>query len=59
MAEEKSALLTAGAIAKELKVSGTVISKAIQSLAIKPDMKKGACSYYSKDAVKKIKASIK
>ncbi|KAF0152558.1 MAG: Uncharacterized protein FD143_874 [Ignavibacteria bacterium] len=59
MAAEKTNLLTAGAIAKELGISGAVVSKAIKSLNIQPEMKKGVCSYYSKDVVKKIKASVK
>lgn len=59
MAAEKSNLLTAGAIAKELGVSGNVVSKAIKNLNIQPEMKKGVCSYFSKEVVKKIKASIK
>ncbi|MFH1196994.1 MAG: HTH domain-containing protein [bacterium] len=59
MAVEKTNLLTAGAIAKELGVSGAVVSKAIKALGIQPEMKKGACSYYPKEAVKKIKASLK
>jgi hypothetical protein len=59
MGAEKVDLLTAGAIAKELGVSGAVVSKAIKALDLKPEMKKGVCSYYSKDAVKKIKAFIK
>jgi len=52
---DKSELLSAGAIAKELGVSGAVVSKAIKTLNLQPDSKKGACSYYSKDALKKIK----
>ena len=59
MPAEKTNLLTAGAIAKELGVSGTVVSKAIKSFNIQPEMKKGVCSYYSKDVLKKIKTSIK
>lgn len=59
MAESKSEYLTAGAIAKELKISGTVVSKTIQTLGLKPDMKKGPCNYYSKEALKKIKTTLK
>ena len=57
MAEQE--LLTAGTIAKELKVSGAKVSKAIQTLGIKPEMKKGVCNYYSKEALKKIKTALK
>lgn len=59
MAAEKTDLLTAGAIAKELGVAGPAVAKAIKTLNIKPEMKKGVCSYYSKDAVKKIKVALK
>ncbi len=59
MASEKTNLLTAGAIAKELGVSGAVVTKAIKTLNLQPEMKKGVCSYYSKEAIKKIKAAIK
>lgn len=56
---EKSELLSAGAIAKELGVAGAIVSKTIKTLNIQPDSKKGVCSYYSKDALKKIKESLK
>lgn len=59
MAAEKTNLLTAGAIAKELGLSGAVVSKTIKALNIQPEMKKGVCSYYSKEVVKKIKAATK
>jgi len=59
MAKEKSELFSSGAIAKELKISGPAVAKAIKSLGLKPEMKKGVCSYYSKDAVNKIKLSLK
>ncbi len=59
MTSEKTNLLTAGAIAKELGVAGPAVAKAIKVLNIKPEMKKGVCSCYSKDAVKKIKAELK
>jgi hypothetical protein len=59
MAQEKTDLLTAGAIAKELGVSGAVVSKAIKTLDLKPELKKGACSYYSKQTLAKIKSTLK
>lgn len=59
MANEKQELLTAGKIAQELGISGAVVSKTIKALNIQPTMKKGACSYYSKDVIKKIKAAAK
>ena len=51
-------LLTAGNIAKELGVSDAKVKKAITALGIKPASKKGACSYYSRDAVAKIKKEV-
>jgi hypothetical protein len=59
MATEKSDLLTAGKIAETLGVSAPQVKKAIQTLGLKPDAKKGPCCYYSKDAVAKIKGAIK
>ena len=59
MAAEKTDLLTAGGIAQTLGVPGPQVKKAIQTLGLKPAAKKGACSYYSKDMVAKIKNSLK
>ncbi len=59
MPNQDSDLLTAGTIAKQLSVSDAKVKKAIQELGIKPVAKKGVCSYYSKDAVGKVKAAIK
>lgn len=59
MATQGSDLLTAGNIAKELKVPDAKVKKAIQTLGIKPAAKKGVCSYYSKDVVAKVKAAIR
>ncbi len=59
MAEAKNNLLTAGNIAKQLKVSDAKIKKAIQELGISPTEKKGVCNYYSKDVVAKIKSALK
>lgn len=59
MATQGSDLLTAGNIAKELKVADAKVKKAIQTLGIKPAAKKGVCSYYSKDVVAKVKAAIR
>jgi hypothetical protein len=59
MAAEKSDLLTAGNIAMTLKVPPAKVKDAIKTLGIKPTAKKGVCSYYSKDAVAKIKSAIK
>lgn len=52
-------LLTAGKIAKELGFSDARVKKAIKELGLEPDAKKGACSYYSKATVAKIKKALK
>ncbi|MFA6001627.1 MAG: hypothetical protein WC828_05875 [Thermoleophilia bacterium] len=52
-------LLTAGKIAKEIGVSDARVKKAIKELGLEPDAKKGACSYYSKAAISKIKKALK
>ena len=59
MKDEKSDLLTAGNIAKELGVSDVKVKKAIKELGIKPKAKKGICNYYSGDAVAKVKGVLK
>ncbi len=59
MPTEKTDLLTAGNIAKQLKVSDSKVKKAIQELKIKPTAKKGVCNYYSVDIVTKIKTALK
>lgn len=59
MGTEKTDLLTAGNIAKQLSVSDAKVKKAILELKIKPAAKKGVCNYYAKDAVSKIKSALK
>jgi hypothetical protein len=59
MATAESDLMTAGNIAKTLGVSDGKVKKAITELKIAPAAKKGACNYYAKDAVAKIKAHLK
>lgn len=59
MAEQKQELLTVGKIAEQLSVPAAKVRKAIQELGIQPTAKKGACSYYSKSDVPKIKKAIK
>ena len=54
-----SEMLTAGNIAKELKISDDVVKKLILSLGLKPAAKKGVCSYYAADSIAKIKAALK
>ncbi len=59
MAADTTDLLTAGNIAKALKLPDGKVKKAIQALGIKPVARKGVCSYYSKDVVPKVKAAVK
>ena len=56
---DKNDLMTAGKIAEELAIPGPKVKKAIADLKIKPVAKKGACSYYSRDVLAKIKAAAK
>ncbi len=51
--------LTAGKIAKEIGVSDAKVKKAIKELGIEPDSKKGACCYYGKASIAKIKKAVK
>lgn len=59
MKNQKEELLTVGKIAEQLSVSAAKVKKAIQELGIQPAAKKGACSYYSKSELAKIKKAIK
>ncbi len=59
MTNQKTDLLTAGNIAKNLTVSDAKVKKAIQELGIKPKAKKGVCNYYSADALAKVKTFLK
>ena len=59
MATEKTDLMTAANIAKSLGVSDAKVKKAIQALGIKPQAKKGVCSYYGKVTVAKVKGALK
>lgn len=59
MKNQKDELLTVGKIAEQLSLPPAKIKKAIQELGIEPAAKKGACSYYSKSEIAKIKKAIK
>ncbi len=59
MAAEKNDMFTAGKIAQQLGASPAQVKQAIQTLKLKPAAKKGACTYYGKDAVAKIKGAIR
>lgn len=50
--------ISAGNIAKELGVSDAKVKKAIKELALEPVAKRGVCSFYSRDAIARIKASL-
>lgn len=54
----KDDLYTAGKIAKELGVKPGEVKKAITSLKLDPDVKKGNCSYYRGTTVNKIKKAL-
>ena len=56
---DASELLTASKIAQALSVSDGKVKKAIAELGLKPAAKKGACSYYEKSAVPRIKQALK
>jgi len=59
MATDSKTLMTAAALAKELGVSDAKVKKAIAELGLAPKEKKGACSYYGADALKKLQAALK
>jgi hypothetical protein len=59
MKDEKSALMTAGNIAKKLAISDAKVKKAIKELGIKSAAKKGVCNYYSPAILNKIKSAVK
>lgn len=58
MKGEKTDLITAGNIAKELGVTDAKVKKAIQTLGIEPAAKKGVCNYYTKEDMTKIKKAV-
>ena len=58
MASAKEDLLTSGKIAAELGVPPGKVKKAIADLKLKPVTKKGACSYYARDAVARVKKAL-
>ncbi|KIL97483.1 hypothetical protein CCC_00544 [Paramagnetospirillum magnetotacticum MS-1] len=58
MTDAKTDLISPGNIAKELGVSDGKVKKAIKELGLEPAAKKGVCSFFFRDAVAKIKASV-
>jgi hypothetical protein len=51
-------LLTAAKWAEKLGVSQGKVKKAIDTLEIEPDQKKGKCNYYSEATMEKVKNSL-
>ncbi len=51
-------LFTSGKLAKEWSVSPKVVKAAIEKAGVTPDVKKGACNYFTKDTAAKIKANL-
>lgn len=58
MATTKDDLLTTGKIAAELGAPPAKVKKALADLKIKPVSKKGACSYYGRDTVARVKKAL-
>ncbi len=52
-------LLTAGKIAQELDVPPARVKAAITAIKLKPAAKKGACTYYGRADLPKIKKALK
>lgn len=50
--------VTSGAIAKELGVSPNAVKKALATLKIEPDFKKGNCGYFYAERVAEVKAAL-
>ncbi len=58
LADATADLISPGNIAKELGVSDGKVKKAIKELGLEPAAKRGVCSFYSRDAVARIKSSV-
>ncbi len=54
----KEELLTAGKLAEKWGVPSGKVKKAIDTLKIQPDSKKGACNYYNASTAGKIKKAL-
>jgi len=55
MAQE---LFTSGKLAKEWGVPPKAVKAAIEKADVTPDVKKGACNYFTQETVDKIKANL-
>lgn len=51
-------LFTVGKLAKEWGVPQKEIKNAIAKIKIQPDVKKGACNYFTRESADKIKMAI-
>lgn len=59
MTDANPDLISAGNIAKELGVSDAKVKKAIKDLGLVPAAKRGVCSFYDRDAVARIKETVR
>jgi len=59
MAETSADLISAGNIAKELGISDAKVKKAIKDLGLLPAAKRGVCSFYDREAVARIKETVR
>lgn len=54
---QQKEVMGASAMAKEIGISEAKVKKFIKELGIEPAAKRGACCFYSEDALKQIKAA--
>jgi hypothetical protein len=54
----KEELYTAGKLAKEWGVQPKAVKAAIEKTGLQPDVKKGACSYFTQNTAEKIKKNL-
>ena len=54
----KEELFTTGKLAKEWGVQPKAVKAAIEKTGVVPDVKKGACNYFTKETVEKIKKNL-
>ena len=58
MSPETPSLFTANAMAKDLGIPDTQVKKAIKVLNLEAAAKKGCCSYYTAEDLKKIREAL-
>ena len=54
----KKELFTSGKLAKEWSVPPKVVKETIEKAGVTPDVKKGACNYFTVETVAKIKSKL-